>query len=209
LIHKQLCGEARCCLATLIFVSAELYSDVNGAILLHICGALPALLIGPLQFWSKFRNRFLHIHRWCGRIYLIGVAVAAVGALYIAIFATNSLVARSGLAARTGLGTLAVFWLLSAGIAYRSIRRGHIRDHKEWMIRSYIMTFVFVSHRLLTGWMIGLGFDFPEAFAAMSWMCWVPALMFTEIIFFFKRQHNKVSSTANKAPIRTSAKNAN
>jgi uncharacterized membrane protein len=42
-----------------------------------------ALLIGPFQFSSRFRQRHLRIHRIMGRVYLASVAVAAIFALYI------------------------------------------------------------------------------------------------------------------------------
>jgi uncharacterized membrane protein len=177
---------------------AALYGDVNGALLLHIGAGIPALLIGPLQFWPKFRNRFLQVHRYCGRVYVLAVFVASLGALYMSVFASNSLSAKSGLSARAGLGTLAVFWLISVVLAYVSIRRMNIREHQEWIIRSYIMTLVFVSHRLLTGWTMGLGFSFPEAFAAISWLCWVPALFGAEIIFSMKRLRGKEKDEGRK-----------
>ena len=46
------------------------------------------------------------------------------------------------------LVTLAIFWLVSGGMAYLAIRNRRVQMHKEWMIRSYVLTFFFVNARL-------------------------------------------------------------
>lgn len=48
---------------------------------LHMAGGTLILLIGPIQFWNWFRNKFLHIHRLLGKIYLLGACIAGFSAL--------------------------------------------------------------------------------------------------------------------------------
>ena len=43
------------------------------AISLHIVGALLTLALGPFQFLARLRNRYRNVHRWSGRLYLLGV----------------------------------------------------------------------------------------------------------------------------------------
>ena len=44
-------------------------------VLPHVLGGLLAILIGPLQFWSRIRRDHIQVHRWSGRVYLAGVVV--------------------------------------------------------------------------------------------------------------------------------------
>jgi Predicted membrane protein (DUF2306) len=46
-----------------------------------------------------------------------------------------------------GLGGLALAWMLTTGMALIAIRRSLVDQHKEWMIRSYVVTFGFVTFR--------------------------------------------------------------
>src|SRR5438445_7880104 len=43
------------------------YWILRGWLLLHISGAMLALLMGPFQFWTGFRARHGQLHRWTGR----------------------------------------------------------------------------------------------------------------------------------------------
>jgi len=54
-----------------------------------------------------------------------------------------------------------VFWLATTSKAVLAAVRRHIAHHREWMIRSYIFTFSFVSFRLLLEipWIENLGTD--------------------------------------------------
>src|SRR6478609_6429356 len=48
---------------------------------MHLAGGSLALLLGPMQFWKSFRNRFLSLHRLTGKIYLNGVVLIGISAL--------------------------------------------------------------------------------------------------------------------------------
>jgi hypothetical protein len=48
--------------------------------LIHTSGGLPALFVGPWQFWTGLRRTVPRIHRWTGRLFLLGVAVGVTGA---------------------------------------------------------------------------------------------------------------------------------
>lgn len=169
-------------------ITRKLFGDVSTIILLHICAGLPALLLGPFQIWTKFRNRHRKVHRWMGRIYLSGVLIAAPAAFYIAIFSSQSVTAMSGLAARTGLATLSIFWLFSGAMAYYYIKNGKKLLHRQWMIRNYTMTLFFVLVRLLTTSLTGLGFNIVHIFGAVIWFSWAPPLLIEEYIFSIKNQ---------------------
>jgi uncharacterized membrane protein len=141
----------------------------------HVAGAVVALLLGPWQFVAGLRNRYLHVHRWLGRIYLIAVLIGGIGALVMAP------VSLGGMPAHVGFGMLGGLWLLTGAFAYREIRRGNIRAHQQWMIRNYSLTFAAVTLRLW-GPLFYIHIDPIEAYKTVAWLGWVPNLMVAEII---------------------------
>jgi uncharacterized membrane protein len=106
-----------------------------------ICG-VTATLIGPLQFSSRLRRKHLRLHRILGRVYVGAIFIAAPTALALAwasplILTTLSQVTQAGL------------WMLCTLFAFITARNRHIAQHRQWMIRSYAVTFSFISTRAL------------------------------------------------------------
>ena len=102
----------------------------------------------PFQLLRRSTTRrYVRLHRWVGRVYLVGVLVGGLGGLYMAPLAYG------GLSTRVGFGLLAVLWLFTGAMAYARIRARQIESHRRWMIRNYALTFAAVTLRL---WLIGL-----------------------------------------------------
>ncbi len=139
----------------------------------HISGGLLALTIGPFQFWKAFRNKYLTTHHWMGRIYLIAILIGVISSSYLAW--TTGL--KSSLNWAVALQGLAFAWIVTAAMAYISIMRGQIQQHKEWMTRSYVVTFAFVSFR----WLNELPVLEELSGSTLIWMSWAIPLMITEI----------------------------
>jgi hypothetical protein len=82
-----------------------------------------------------------------------------------------------------GWGTfgLAVAWLVTTGLAYVAVRRKKMEQHKEWMIRSCVVTFGFVTFRILLKLLqaedIG---TFAEQVGLCAWFCWAVPLLIAE-----------------------------
>lgn len=153
-----------------------------GWLLLHIVGGIVALLLGPFQFWTSLRNWNRNVHRWIGRIYLGSVAVSVVSAFYILTLPESSFGFRIGIAG------LALAWAITTSLGFAAIIRRKILQHKEWMIRSYVVTFGFVFFRMLLRPMIALEVATPgEVVSAVSWMCWALPLLITELILQGKK----------------------
>jgi uncharacterized membrane protein len=120
----------------------QYYFPVRWWLIPHGLGGLTALLIGPLQLSSRFRQRHLRVHRMLGRVYLGGIAVAAPMGMYIAAI-------HSSVPLRFFVFALASSWMLAAGTAFAAIRNGNIQMHRQWMVRSYALTSIFVTGRVL------------------------------------------------------------
>jgi hypothetical protein len=144
-------------------------------LLTHIAGSGVALVVGPFQFWSGLRQHSMLAHRWSGRVYVAGVIVGGAAAFYLAWHAGQST------AFAISLGTLGVVWWSTTAMAYVAIRLGHIGQHRQWALRSYVVTFTFVTTRTLAelGILSSLGDD---PFATLVWLCWSMPLLATEVI---------------------------
>jgi uncharacterized membrane protein len=146
-------------------------------LMMHIIGAMLAILIGPFQFLPGIRKgRWLKVHRWLGRTYLISVLVGGLGGLYMAQFSYG------GMVTHLGFGALACLWLYTAYRAYHHIRNKEIEQHRQWMIRNYALTFAGVMLRIYLPLSGAMGIDFLTAYRAISWLAWVLNLLVAEWI---------------------------
>jgi len=145
----------------------------------HVAVALIMVLLGPLQFWTGFRMRHMKLHLWCGRTFLVAGTLAAFGALYMGLHPR-----LGGVVYGFGLFLNGFFWLASASMAYYAIRVGNVRVHKEWMIRTYVLTCAgFVAARVVTD----LHFLDPivgvkALWDLSSWVNWAVPLVITEFV---------------------------
>ncbi|MBB5062758.1 DUF2306 domain-containing protein [Granulicella mallensis] len=108
----------------------------------HTLSGVLALLIGPLQFSSRFRQRHLKIHRVLGRIYVVSVFIGSYTGIALAA-------GRPGL---PGTSMQAAAWMVCTTAAFVTARNRQIAAHRQWMARSYAVTFTFVSSRVLNLW---------------------------------------------------------
>ena len=153
------------------------------AFYIHISFGGIALLTGWSQFSPRLRGRYLTLHRWLGRIYLIAVGFASLAGLYMSFFATG------GIICSTGFGILALLWLGTAIQAYTSIRRLDIHRHRDWMIINYSLTFAAVTLRIWLPLLQMVVFhDFIPAYRVVSWLCWVPNLAVAGLIIRGRRK---------------------
>jgi hypothetical protein len=153
------------------------YAPRRGWLLLHIAGGAVALFTGPLQLWLGLADRGMAWHRRMGKIYMAAVAVGAIGAFYLSIHTDFGWVFGAGL---FGLATA---WVLTTGLALVAIKRMLIDQHKEWMIRSYVVTFAFVVFRMIFPALQAAKIGTPfEELAVASWACWTIPLLVTEVV---------------------------
>ncbi|MGO9437056.1 MAG: DUF2306 domain-containing protein [Terracidiphilus sp.] len=108
----------------------------------HTLSGIIALVAGPLQFSSRFRQRHLKIHRVLGRVYVICVFVGSFTGIALAA-------GRPGL---PGTSMQAAAWMVCTTAAFLTARNRQIVQHRQWMARSYAVTFTFVSSRVLNLW---------------------------------------------------------
>ena len=76
---------------------------------------------------------------------------------------------------------MAIGVLVTTGSAYVAARQRLFTVHLRWMVRSYALIYAAVTLRLLLPMLIGAFHgDFLTAYRLVSWLCWVPNLLFAE-----------------------------
>jgi len=105
----------------------------------HTLAGTFALLAGPFQFSTRFRQRHLQVHRVTGRLYALAVVVGSITGIALAW-------GRPGL---PGTSMQAAAWVVCTTAAVIAARNGQIAVHRQWMARSYAVTFTFISSRIL------------------------------------------------------------
>lgn len=159
----------------------------------HLAGSAIALAVGAFQVNARLRARFLRIHRWLGRLYVLAVVVGGAAGFALALRSFG------GLVTHLGFGLLAIFWIASTLIAFRHVRAGDRNAHREWMMRSHALTLAAVTLRVYLPASEIAGISFEAAYQAISWLCWVPNLVVVEWVV----RRNKKGAEAPFLPARS------
>jgi uncharacterized membrane protein len=114
----------------------------RGLLIPHAMFGAFALIAGTLQFSSRLRQRRADLHRLMGRSYVVAVYGAAFTAF--AISWNRPLM--------PGTLTQGLTWIVVTTVAWVLARGGHVAVHRQWVARSYAVTFTFVSLRVLSIW---------------------------------------------------------
>jgi hypothetical protein len=161
------------------------YFTVRWLLILHITAGGGALILGPFQFWERWRNNYWRLHRIVGVLYLLAILASGLSAVVLA-FTTAYAVSWSY---AFSLQVWVSVWISSSFIAYLTAIRKKFKLHKEWMTRSYIVTLAFV----ISGSMLKIPFiqqlgDFAEISPALFWLGWSVPLYVYEVILSFQRK---------------------
>ena len=134
-----------------------------------------ALGLGPLQFQRRILVRHRALHRKLGKIYLFCAFFGGgVAGLYMSAFSFGGWITHAG------FGFLALLTGSTSLIAYLKIKARDIAAHRSWMIRNFALIFAAVTLRLWLPLLIHLFGAFPPAYQTVSWLCWVPNLIWAE-----------------------------
>jgi hypothetical protein len=156
-------------------VQFKQYWPMRGWLLTHITMGMVAILTGPVQLWLGLSDRFPALHKNLGFVYMAAVTLGAVAGYYLAFNTAGGVVFGSGLAG------LATAWLATTGMAFLAIKRHLYEQHKEWMIRSYVVTFAFVIFRAFDT-VIGSRMPLLDHIGISAWFCWSVPLFLNEVV---------------------------
>jgi hypothetical protein len=142
---------------------------------LHIAGAATALLVAPVQLLPWIRKGYPQIHRITGRFYVIGCLAGGAGGFIVAFGSTAGPIATAGFA------LLAPTWIFVNVQGWRAAVARRFADHRQWMLRSFSLTFAAVTLRLYLAIGMAAGLPFMDVYRATAWISWLPNLILMEL----------------------------
>lgn len=172
-------------------VTFGIYEPRRGWLIAHVAGGTAALLLGPAQFWFALSGNYSVWHRIRGAGYVLSVGVSSAAAISLA------LKTDFGWVFGVGMMALALAWIATTGLAVTAVCRNLIQQHKEWMIRSYTVTFAFVIFRAIVDVLevAGIGTT-TERLTVASWFCWSVPLLITESILQGRKMFLSASASS-------------
>ena len=143
-------------------------------LLVHSVAGSLALLAGPWQMLASVRRKAPALHRWLGRFYVASVGVGWVASLVLTPWATG------GLPSAAAFGAGGALWMGFCVAGISAVRRGDLRAHRRWMLRSYALTWAPVTIRPYVGLAVMLDAPFPVALAIGLWLSCITNLLLVE-----------------------------
>jgi len=159
------------------------YFTHRWVLIAHITGGGGALVLGPLQFWNRFRARYVKLHRWVGVGYLLAILLSSVCAVILSFTTAYAVNWAYAFSAQVWVSV----WVISTVIAYRAALQKKFMLHEEWMTRSYIVTLAFIISGLALKYLLKTGFGSFEAISpSLFWMGWSVPLFVYQVILSAK-----------------------
>lgn len=154
------------------------YFTVRWFLLMHITAGGGALLLGPLQFWKRLQSN-KRLHRVVGYLYLLAILASSLCAVVLAstsAYAVNWAYAFS-------LQIWVSVWITTTAIAWWLAVKQKFKQHKDWMIRSYLVTLAFVVSGLILKMPViyQLG-SFADISPSFFWLGWALPLYVYEMV---------------------------
>ncbi len=168
------------------------YQPFKWWLLPHGLAGACALLLGPMQFSDRLRQRYTKLHRVAGRIYVVAALILAPLGAYIQYFNERMSAPRSFTIAA---GVDAALLMITTGVAFILIRQGKVQQHRQWMTRSFAVALVFVEVRVvggITGW-DNLGIGVTET---IVWTCVAFALLEADLVLQWQESRRSRSLPA-------------
>jgi uncharacterized membrane protein HdeD (DUF308 family) len=148
-------------------------------VFVHMLGGTLMLFCGAANLYIGATRRHFRHHRWIGRAYLVGGAIAAVIAIVVTLgphHKADATIVFTNVS--TSLTVLASAWLVAAGMAYRAVRNRRFDSHRDWMIRSYVLAWSFVFCRIVSRVPVVGELGDGQAFI---WLSWIGPFLLCEI----------------------------
>ena len=153
----------------------------NPMLSVHVVGGSFMILSGAANLfigWTRLGFRF---HKFIGYSYLLLGGIGAVSAIALSISLRHPPVSVG-----VATATLGAVWLTFAAMAWRAAKNRRFETHREWVIRSYVVTWTFVGCRLAQSFPL-FGYLGAEGITAGIWLYWVVPVIVCEVALQWRR----------------------
>lgn len=161
----------------------------------HVFFGALALGLGPFQFRRGLLVRNRPLHRRLGLTYVVASAMVGISGMYMALYSYG------GSITHFGFGSLGFATFMTALKPYFHIRAHEVAQHREWMIRNYALLFAAVTLRIEMPLMTAFITELRTPYVIVSWLCWVPNLMFAE--WYVRRSKRSAGTNLPKHSLAT------
>lgn len=142
--------------------------------IVHALSGFAALMTGPLQFNRTLLSKNRNLHRLSGKTYVYAIWISSIAALWNAIFFDVPFLAK------LAFTVLAVLWFSTTTIAFMNIRKHKIKEHREWMIRSFSLSFFFVTGGFWMPGLTGTSLPYEISYPLAVFLSWSLNLLVAE-----------------------------
>jgi hypothetical protein len=165
----------------LTFASLGDHARHYGLLYVHALGGTAMLTAGGVALYMGWTGRRGRPHKIFGYAYIVGGGVGAIAALAMSLRPAH---VPHSLGVATA--TLSIVWLVFAAMAWRAAWNRRFDSHREWTIRSYVVTWTFVGCRIAQ-----LAPPFPslglEGVTAGIWLYWIAPILICEVALQWTR----------------------
>ena len=177
-----------------------IYESRRDWLTIHVFAGTFAIFLGPVQFWLGLNGNYGMWHRVLGLTYIMSVALSSAAAIFLAL---NT---DFGWVFKTGMMVLAFVWIGTTGFAVVAICRSLIQQHKEWMIRSYVVTFSFVFFEAIVQILdLAKVGTTTERLIVASWLSWSVPLLIAEGILQGRKMFSPAAPSYSTASFKVPA----
>jgi Predicted membrane protein (DUF2306) len=144
------------------------------AFYIHILTGSIVLITGIFQLNQWIRKHYTAWHRTAGKVYLFVILIFTSGLVM-------SFYANGGWSAGIGFALLASLWWFFTWKGFQNAMHKRWDIHREFMLRSYALTFAAVTLRLYSFFFALAGYRGESIYIIIAWLSWVPTLVVVEI----------------------------
>ncbi|MFD2613364.1 DUF2306 domain-containing protein [Paenibacillus gansuensis] len=127
----------------------------------HVIAAAAAMAAGTAALTLLRADRFRKLHRWNGYLYVLSTVIVNLSSGYMAPYATG------GKINSIAFNAINIIWFVFTLLAVLAIRRGNVREHGDWMLRSYMFCYTnFIIHAVHRIAHQGFGLDYYVSYTA-------------------------------------------
>lgn len=113
---------------------------------LHVVPSFIFMLLILFQLSGRLRQRYLQVHRWTGRVFVVLGFVIGISGLMLGVIMPFGGAVESLAVFLIGIG-----FLYSLTMGVMRIRQGRIAEHRHWMLYMTAFGFAPITMRLLLG----------------------------------------------------------
>jgi len=143
----------------------------------HVYTSIFVLFTGFLAILRKDFG-LKSFHKYAGKIYIFLILLlAAPSGIYMGIFANG------GFLSKISFVILGCLWWFSTYKAFNLAQQKKFKEHKQWMWRSFALTFSAITLRIWKVIIVYLFHPNPmDVYQIIAWLGWIPNLLLIEYL---------------------------